>query len=241
MDASLNLEGRHPFCFRLDSAVIVIVNILGNRLGEGLKGGIILFKSIHIWISPVRCPRRMQSSISSQKTPKYKKLSRKRKTAQNLSISSCLQCRWWGSPAHWATARRADRSPCKAGPCCSTRSHAADKKENSPRQAGEVLFLCRWWGSNPHVLLAQGILSFYPHLPSGVIQWYLVISGSHCAKAKFTPQRTIIWNIHDFSMRFPPTLFFRFGPPKWKLEGCSGGMQGKTLLCLGTKRKESQG
>ena len=46
MDASLNLEGRHPFCFRLDSAVIVIVNILGNRLGEGLKGGIILFKSI---------------------------------------------------------------------------------------------------------------------------------------------------------------------------------------------------
>lgn len=39
MDASLNLEGRHPFCFRLDSAVIVIVNILGNRLGEGLKGG----------------------------------------------------------------------------------------------------------------------------------------------------------------------------------------------------------
>ena len=39
MDASLNLKGRHPFCFRLDSAVIVIVNILGNRLGEGLKGG----------------------------------------------------------------------------------------------------------------------------------------------------------------------------------------------------------
>ena len=101
--------------------------------------------------------------------------------------------------------------------------------------------LCRWWGSNPHVLLAQGILSFYPHLPSGVIQWYLVISGSHCAKAKFTPQRTIIWNIHDFSMRFSSTLLFRFGPPKWKLEGCSGGMQGKTLLYLGTKRKESQG
>ena len=46
MDVSLNLEGRHPFCFRLDSAVIVIVNILGNHLGEGLKGGIILFKSI---------------------------------------------------------------------------------------------------------------------------------------------------------------------------------------------------
>ena len=36
---------------------------------------------IPIWIFPARSPRRMQSSISSQKTPKYKKLSRKRKTA----------------------------------------------------------------------------------------------------------------------------------------------------------------
>ena len=57
-------------------------------------------------------------SASSQKTPKYKKLSRKRKAAQNLSISSCL--------------------------------------------------LCRWWGSNPHVLLAQGILSFGEGFPFGV-------------------------------------------------------------------------
>ena len=57
---------------------------------------------IHIWISPVRCPRRMQSSTSSQKTPKYKKLSRKRKTAQNLSILSCFmtECRWWDSNPH---------------------------------------------------------------------------------------------------------------------------------------------
>lgn len=52
--------------------------------------------------SPVRCPRRMQSSVSSQKTPKYKKLSRKRKTAQNLSILSCfmMECRWWDSNPH---------------------------------------------------------------------------------------------------------------------------------------------
>ena len=51
---------------------------------------------------PARCPRRMQSSISSQKTPKYKKLSRKRKTAQNLSILSCfmMKCRWWDSNPH---------------------------------------------------------------------------------------------------------------------------------------------
>ena len=44
----------------------------------------------------------MQSSVSSQKTPKYKKLSRKRKTAQNLSILSCfmIECRWWDSNPH---------------------------------------------------------------------------------------------------------------------------------------------
>ena len=44
----------------------------------------------------------MPSSISSQKTPKYKKLSRKRKTAQNLSILSCfmMECRWWDSNPH---------------------------------------------------------------------------------------------------------------------------------------------
>ena len=30
-------------------------------------------------------------------------------------------------------------------------------------------FLCRWWGSNPHVLLAQGILSFGEGFPFGVI------------------------------------------------------------------------
>ena len=46
MDASLNLEGGIHF----DSAVIVIVNILGNRLGEGFKGGIILLKSIEHFI-----------------------------------------------------------------------------------------------------------------------------------------------------------------------------------------------
>ena len=28
---------------------------------------------------------------------------------------------------------------------------------------------CRWWGSNPHVLLAQGILSFGEGFPFGVI------------------------------------------------------------------------
>ena len=44
--------------------------------GQALK---FTSQSIPIWISPVRCPRRMQSSISSQKTPKYKKLGKKEK------------------------------------------------------------------------------------------------------------------------------------------------------------------
>ena len=43
-------RGRHPFCFSLDSAVIVIVNIHSNRLGEGFKGVIILLKSIEYFI-----------------------------------------------------------------------------------------------------------------------------------------------------------------------------------------------
>lgn len=38
------------------------------------------------------------------------------------------------------------------------------KKKTPPDKLGEFPFLCRWWGSNPHVLLAQGILS-PPRLP----------------------------------------------------------------------------
>ena len=96
-------RGEASILFLLGSCCYCNSNILGNRLGEGLKGGMILFKSmIPIWISPARCPRRMQSSISSRKTPKDKKRSRKRKTAQNLSILSCfvMECRWWDSNPH---------------------------------------------------------------------------------------------------------------------------------------------
>ena len=54
---------------------------------------------------------------------------------------------------------------------CENEPDAGDKKEKQPRIFRfQAASLCRWWGSNPHVLLAQGILSFYPHLPSGVIQ-----------------------------------------------------------------------
>ena len=50
MDAYLNLEGGIHFVFSLNSAVIVIVNILDNRLGEGFKEVIILLKSIEHFI-----------------------------------------------------------------------------------------------------------------------------------------------------------------------------------------------
>ena len=39
---------------------------------------------IHIWISPVRYLRRMQSSISSQKTPKYKKWAKKKNSLKSF-------------------------------------------------------------------------------------------------------------------------------------------------------------
>ena len=38
------------------------------------------------------------------------------------------------------------------------------KNKTPPDKLGKFSFLCRWWGSNPHVLLAQGILS-PPRLP----------------------------------------------------------------------------
>ena len=71
MDASLNLEGRHPFLF---SAVIVIVNILGNRLGEGLKGGMWTKKAMtrrrnnrtRIPLAAPRCWRRWRKSLTSR-------------------------------------------------------------------------------------------------------------------------------------------------------------------------------
>ena len=43
------------------------------------------------------------------------------------------------------------------------------KKKSRLRIPLGRLFLCRWWGSNPHVLLAQGILSFGEGFPFGVI------------------------------------------------------------------------
>ena len=35
-------RGRHPFCFRLDPAVIVIVDIISNSFGECFKGRILI-------------------------------------------------------------------------------------------------------------------------------------------------------------------------------------------------------
>ena len=40
------LRGTHPFCFRLDSSVIVVVNILRNGALEGFKRWVVLLKAI---------------------------------------------------------------------------------------------------------------------------------------------------------------------------------------------------
>ena len=49
--------------------------------------------------------------------------------------------------------------------CAVRPAHAPQiKKKTPPDKLGKFSFLCRWWGSNPHVLLAQGILS-PPRLP----------------------------------------------------------------------------
>ena len=64
MDASLNLEGRHPFCFCLDSAVIVIVNILGNRLGEGLKWDSIDFENKKISIQHTVVTEKVNGTVT---------------------------------------------------------------------------------------------------------------------------------------------------------------------------------
>ena len=48
---------------------------------------------------------------------------------------------------------------------CENEPDAGDKKEKQPKILRfQAAFQCRWWGSNPHVLLAQGILS-PPRLP----------------------------------------------------------------------------
>ncbi len=44
------LGGRHPFCFRSDSAVIVIVDILIDSFGKRFEGRILLLKSIEHFV-----------------------------------------------------------------------------------------------------------------------------------------------------------------------------------------------
>ena len=61
-----------------------------------------------------------------------------------------------------------------AGPCCSTRSHAADKKENSPRQAGEVLFFMPVVGVEPTRVISTRDFEF---LSSSSIWCHPVISS----------------------------------------------------------------
>ena len=99
------------------------------------------------------------------------------------------------------------------------------KKKTPPDKLGKFSFLCRWWGSNPHVLLAQGILSFRHRRSSGVIQCYLMILRSLLEFRFFTHLRSIKHQIFDFSLRFPSAPILRFGTSKRKLEEYLGGMQ----------------
>ena len=99
------------------------------------------------------------------------------------------------------------------------------KKKSRLRIPLSRLFLCRWWGSNPHVLLAQGILSFRHCRSSGVSQCYLMILRSLLEFRFFTHLRLINHQIFDFSLRFPSAPIFQFGTSKRKLEGYLGGMQ----------------
>ena len=144
---------------------------------------------IHIWISPARCPRRMQSSISSQKTPKYKKLSRK--TAKNLSILSCF------------------------------------------------MMECRWWDSNPH-----GFPNDFEFSCSSSIWCHPVISSD----IWFPPhknEKNASTNNNSKNPRFFDTFSLCSYFSIWNVQMEIGGMfrrdAGLNAVCLGTKRKESQG
>ena len=86
--------------------------------------------------------------------------------------NSCPAIKWLFLPES-----SLDESPISHGQTHSGGALLPVKTNGPESDASWPVFLCRWWGSNPHVLLAQGILSFCPHLPSGVIQWYLVISS----------------------------------------------------------------
>ena len=73
------------------------------------------------------------------------------------------------------------------------------KKKTPPDKLGEF-FLCRWWGSNPHVLLAQGILS-PPRLPfrhTGVFYF----TDNTVIIADFSPKIKMQLTTHQISANF---------------------------------------
>ena len=81
----------------------------------------------------------------------------------------------------------------------------------------------------------SGGFSIWCHLVIFKVIW--------CPALKWKNNRTsneFLINLRFF-VTFPFGSDFSIWNAKKKLEGYLGGMQGKTLLCLGTKRKESQG
>ena len=74
------------------------------------------------------------------------------------------------------------------------------KKRSRLRIPLSRLFLCRWWGSNPHVLLAQGILS-PPRLPfrhTGVFYF----TDNIVIIADFSPKIKMQLTTHQISANF---------------------------------------
>ena len=74
------------------------------------------------------------------------------------------------------------------------------KKKSRLRIPLSRLFLCRWWGSNPHVLLAQGILS-PPRLPfrhTGVFYF----TDNIVIIADFSPKIKMQLTTHQISANF---------------------------------------
>ena len=74
------------------------------------------------------------------------------------------------------------------------------KKKSRLRIPLGRLFLCRWWGSNPHVLLAQGILS-PPRLPfrhTGVFYF----TDNIVIIADFSPKIKMQLTTHQISANF---------------------------------------
>ena len=96
-------------------------------------------------------------------------------------------------------------------------------------------FWCRWWGSNPHVFLAQGILSFGPRIIPRVTGEYAVSSILRLTVVFLSYHRLIFANFNKPSLKERIRLKRQKGTQKRKLEGFLGGMLGQAYPLLWQK------